>query len=173
MKLLLVGNVNAGKTSLVRRYTHDEFSDSYKATIGVDFGVKGDVTLWDIAGQERFGCMTSTFYRGADGAIVCIDWTNRDSPASAEAWIKDLKSKISVPILLVANKCDQPSCLTLEDVETIRHVIGWRSVSAKTGEGVNEAIEFIIEAAKKNIKEKTERDLIILSKAVEYDESCC
>lgn len=169
MKVLVVGNIGAGKTSLIQRYVGNGFSENYKATVGVDFAVKGNVTLWDIAGQERFGCMTTTYYRGADGAIVVIDWTNRESLESAEKWMQDLNSKISVPILLIANKCDKPSAVNFEDVDTIRGVIGWRTTSAKTGEGIDAAITMLLDAIKTRKKQEKDEAIVKLARKVEDD----
>ena len=110
MKLVIVGNVATGKTSFCNRWANGTFTDIYKATIGVDFVIKGDYQLWDVAGQERFGAVTSAFYRGAHGAFVVLDWNQPDAIEQAQKWINDLQSKHSkdIPILLVANKSDLP-----------------------------------------------------------------
>jgi small GTP-binding protein len=170
LKILIVGNVGAGKTSLIQRYVGNPFQEHYKATIGVDFQVKGNVTLWDIAGQERFGAMTTVYYRGADGAVVVIDWTNPESVNIAERWIADLKSKLDIPILLVANKCDLQHRISLEDVETIRGVIGCFVTSAKTGEGIDNAMKMLL--AKIHRKQGEREEFIQLQKDKE-DAFCC
>lgn len=81
-KVLVVGDVACGKTSLIKRIVHNIFSHNYKATVGVDFAlkvVKWDdrtvvrVQMWDVAGQERFGCMTHTYYKDGLGAFVVCD----------------------------------------------------------------------------------------------------
>ena len=62
-KITFVGEHSAGKTSIIMRYIYDEFNESYKATIGIDFlshvmRIKDHQTIhlqiWDTAGQERF-----------------------------------------------------------------------------------------------------------------------
>lgn len=64
---MVVGDLSCGKTSIIHRYVNDTFSNTYRATIGVDFALKTlkwdsktsiRLQLWDIAGQERFGHMT-------------------------------------------------------------------------------------------------------------------
>ena len=59
-KVLVIGDLGSGKTSLIRRYVHQFFSEHYRATIGVDFALKVinwdpdtiiRLQLWDIAGQ--------------------------------------------------------------------------------------------------------------------------
>ncbi|KFM64996.1 Ras-related protein Rab-32B, partial [Stegodyphus mimosarum] len=71
-KFLVVGDYGVGKTAIIRRYTEGTFTQNYKITIGVDFAIKSlqwdentlvTLQLWDIAGHERFGYMTGTYYR--------------------------------------------------------------------------------------------------------------
>ena len=79
MKIIVVGEMGTGKTSLIRQYVHGAFSEFYKSTIGVDFAHKkidlptGDVVdlqLWDISGQERFASVTHMYYNEAVAAMV-------------------------------------------------------------------------------------------------------
>ena len=58
-KVLVIGDSNVGKTSIIKMYAHGTFTKQYRATVGVDFALKilnvGEETirlqLWDIAGQ--------------------------------------------------------------------------------------------------------------------------
>lgn len=61
-KLLVIGDLGVGKTSIIKRYVHQNFSPHYRATIGVDFALKVlswdaetvvRLQLWDIAGEYR------------------------------------------------------------------------------------------------------------------------
>ncbi|XP_048373676.1 ras-related protein Rab-18-B-like isoform X2 [Sphaerodactylus townsendi] len=78
LKLLFVGDSAVGKSSLLLRFTEDQFEPNLDPTIGVDFKVKqmvvGDLPLqlaiWDTAGQERFRALTPSYYRGAQGVIL-------------------------------------------------------------------------------------------------------
>lgn len=71
-KILVIGELATGKTSFIKRYVHQFFSDHYRATIGVDFALKVvnwdentliRLQLWDIAGQERFVPVANTLFQ--------------------------------------------------------------------------------------------------------------
>ena len=73
LKILIIGESGVGKSSLLLRFTDDQFDPEMAATIGVDFKVKvmnqqGNrvkLAIWDTAGQERFRTLTPSYYRGA------------------------------------------------------------------------------------------------------------
>ncbi|XP_017346974.1 ras-related protein Rab-38 isoform X2 [Ictalurus punctatus] len=120
-KVLVIGDLGVGKTSIIKRYVHQHFSANYRATIGVDFALKVlnldqdtiRLQLWDIAGQERFGNMTRVYYRDALGAFVVFDVARSCTFEAVRKWKEDLDDKVSasggkrVAAVLLANKCDQ------------------------------------------------------------------
>jgi small GTP-binding protein len=83
-KILLLGDFSVGKTSLIRRYVDDSFSDAYHTTIGVKISKKllhiEDITcellLWDIEGATPAKRIPPSYFKGASGAIFVCD-TNR------------------------------------------------------------------------------------------------
>ena len=120
-KIIVIGDIGVGKTSLIKRYVHNIFSYTYKATIGVDFALKSfnydDKTivrlqLWDIAGQERFGNMTRVYYKEAMAAVIVCDITRNGTIETVQKWLYDIKEKIKlsddsdIPIVIAINKCD-------------------------------------------------------------------
>lgn len=175
-KVLVVGEVAGGKTSLVRRYVYNNFSENYQTTIGADFALKiircedGNVIrlqLWDIAGQERFGNMTRVYFKGAVGAIVVHD-VNKKGPTCFDApkrWKKELDEHVGaggkpgdgkgVPTVLLANKSDllgeraMPT-EALDKVASENGFFKWFDTSAKTGHNVDSSITALVEEVMRN-----------------------
>jgi len=120
-KIIVVGDIGTGKTSLIQRYTSGTFDRGYKATIGVDFCLKEiqpnknttvSIQLWDIAGQERFANLTRMYYKEARGAFVVFDVFREKTFEAVLKWKADIDSKVTlpdgrvIPVVLLANKCD-------------------------------------------------------------------
>ena len=71
LKLLVLGDLGVGKSSLVRKYCHSDAGPEYKVSVDVSHsvksvninGVKVNLQLWDIPGHERFGGMTRVYYK--------------------------------------------------------------------------------------------------------------
>lgn len=132
-KVLLVGDMGTGKTSLLKRVIHNIFSPHYKTTIGVDFalkiiemddGSKIKLQFWDIAGQERFSSsMTRVYYKDAVAAFVVFDITRETTTLDgARKWKQDIDAKVMlpnsdtpIPTILLANKID---LFTPDDYDT-------------------------------------------------------
>lgn len=159
LKLLVVGDVGVGKTTLIRRLVHNSFSTAYKATIGIDFmpkmidwnGRRICLQIWDIAGQERFGNMTRVYYKDAVGAFIVYDKTNEKTFEGVAKWKSDIENKIqlpngaALPIVLLANKCDLPQESFFPVEKTPEDFAGVFDTSAKEAIGINEAIQHLVE----------------------------
>ncbi|KAI5094325.1 ras-related protein Rab-32, partial [Silurus meridionalis] len=199
-KVLVIGELGVGKTSLIKRYVHQLFSQHYRATIGVDFALKVlhwdtktlvRLQLWDIAGQERFGNMTRVYYKEAVGAFVVYDVTRNATFEAVMKWKHDLDSKVKlgngspIPSVLLANKCDQKKdgSRSTSDMDTFckeAGFLGWFETSAKDNINVDEAARFLVEHILLNDKgapcEESNGDRIKLDQDVVPAESkpgCC
>ncbi|KAK3703761.1 hypothetical protein QZH41_008440 [Actinostola sp. cb2023] len=115
-KIVLIGDSGVGKSSLLSRFTRNEFDLESKSTIGVEFAtrsiqVDGKVIkaqVWDTAGQERYRAITSAYYRGAVGAVLVYDLTKQKTFQDVERWLMEVREHAdpSIVIMLVGNKCD-------------------------------------------------------------------
>uniref|UniRef100_A0A8D2KXR9 RAB36, member RAS oncogene family n=1 Tax=Varanus komodoensis TaxID=61221 RepID=A0A8D2KXR9_VARKO len=96
-KVVVVGDLCVGKTSLINRFCKDVFNRDYKATIGVDFeierfevaGVPYSLQIWDTAGQEKFKCIASAYYRGAEGKVMTSHSLISPSFAPRLQWLEE------------------------------------------------------------------------------------
>jgi small GTP-binding protein len=115
-KVIVVGDTGVGKSSLVFRMVDDVFFEYHCQTLGVDFkytrltvaDVDVNLQLWDTAGQDQFANMTSQYYRGCHGVVLCYDITNRSSFERIDLWCKRLSDQLGKlpPAVLVGCKLD-------------------------------------------------------------------
>lgn len=154
-KLILTGDFKVGKTSLIRRFTENNFQDTYISTIGVEISKKTinmdqntqvDFVLWDIGGQmSQMAPYRKRFYEGANAAFIVIDRTRKGNLESIQKWYSDIKQSVAanIPIVVVGNKSDLKDSLIISqnEIKATAKELGFHSImtSAKTGENVNEA----------------------------------
>ncbi|GLV40826.1 Rab32 [Carabus blaptoides fortunei] len=164
-KILVIGELGTGKTSIIKRYVHQFFSQHYRATIGVDFALKVlnwdantiiRLQLWDIAGQERFGNMTRVYYKDAVGAFIVFDVTRVATFDAVDKWKQDLDSKVqlpdgsSIPCVLLGNKCDQQkegivnTPGRMDEYCKDKGFSGWFETSAKENVNIEDAAKFLV-----------------------------
>ena len=164
-KVLVIGDVGVGKTSMVNRIVYNTFSEKYKATIGCEFGLKileinGEsvrIQLWDLAGQDRLGGISRLYCRDANGAIVVNDVTRDGNLKQACAWKNSVDENVCmadgtpIPMVLCANKADLLSPESNINKDSIqgfalenKFVAGFLT-SSKTGENTNEALLKLVE----------------------------
>ncbi|KAL8150607.1 hypothetical protein V2J09_020415 [Rumex salicifolius] len=124
-KAILIGDSAVGKSNLLTRFAKDEFRLDSKPTIGVEFAYRniriGDkhikAQIWDTAGQER--AITSSYYRGALGALLVYDITRKSSFNNLVKWLRELREygASDMVIILVGNKSDLSGSREVEEDE--------------------------------------------------------
>ena len=159
-KICLLGDPAVGKTSLIRKYVFNEFSETYIHTIGtevtkkevvVDFRDKSNVNtkydvnfaIWDIIGQKEYRTLISRFYKNASGALLVCDLTRKDTLYNLTEWASALFGAIGkVPIIIVGNKfdlVDQNSFKSDDLFEfSCRYGASFIPTSAKNGQNVEQ-----------------------------------
>eukprot|EP01066_Platyproteum_vivax_P014685 Platyproteum_vivax@DN6568_c0_g1_i2.p1 len=119
-KIVLLGDMAVGKSSIALRFCQGRFQPFHDATIGAAFlqqivrlkdGSQLKLHIWDTGGQERFRAMLPLYYRDSAGAIIVYDCTHTDTFESVKYWSEELKQKgpHDVCLYAVANKCDLPA----------------------------------------------------------------
>lgn len=157
-KLMLLGDIGVGKTSLAKRLVFDRFDGTYKTTIGVDV-LTYDIALspacnnetmrlvlWDTDGDFGQAIFSTMYVAGASGAIVVADATRPASFERMGGLLKMFRERFpGRPALAIINKIDlmTPGVILPETGDL--HGAGRTLSSALTGEGVAEAFRSIAE----------------------------
>jgi small GTP-binding protein len=160
-----VGDDNAGRSTLLKRYDTGLFYPSVITTIGIDFIKKtiqfGENTvrlqIFDPAGQIRFRSVTQAYYRGANVFILAFDLKNSHSLKNVDLWINEIKTlgPGGIPIIFIMTKCDLLD--DMEGAEDIRKAaqqvaldigaVKYLECSAKSGENVDLVFETAVKIA--------------------------
>ena len=168
MKIIVAGNSGCGKSSLLCQYVDKIFSDTFIATIGVDFKIKNlnlksgktaKLQIWDTAGQDRFRTIVASYWRGADGVVFVFDLTDLTSFEAVKHWAQEVDRYGSqrVQKILVGNKCDLTAkrVVTREMGEALATSMGIKYIetSAKTMENVDQAFVMAAETVASNYQD--------------------
>lgn len=157
MKIIVVGDSQVGKSSLLIRYTEGSFYQNQTSTIGLDLKLRTEiiegktcrVQIWDTAGQERFRTITQTFYRATHGVLIVFDLTNEDSFRSVRKWYEEIKrySTENTVITLVGNKNDQEEkrAVSYEDARALADdlKVDYIETSARSNDNVDKVFQEI------------------------------
>ena len=124
-KIVLLGDIAVGKTSIFQRFIEKDMSKDHNPTIGCCYNFinieEKDYTkrieLWDTAGQERFHSLAALYYKNAQAALVVYDVTNKNSLSQAQKWIDELNEKANpnILIILAGNKIDMVDDRTISE----------------------------------------------------------
>lgn len=116
-KIIIIGDSQVGKTSILKRFVNDIFSTSLRSTIGADFGSKIvnlegksiNLNIWDTAGQETYRAITNQYYRQAVGTLIVFDVADKKTFDNIPNWLTDLEKNCDdkrIIKLLIGNKID-------------------------------------------------------------------
>jgi len=158
-KICLRGEFGVGKTSLVRRFVHDLFSDDYITTLGVKVTEKVlppiekngkphqyRFMIWDIAGTEEGRIQHESYWTGASGALIVADLCRPDTFAHAKKIMDHfLAINPGASVVIAGNKADLIQRQEIAAHEkTLKEIAGEISrpvfiTSAKSGLSVEES----------------------------------
>ncbi|XP_072956186.1 ras-related protein Rab5A [Typha angustifolia] len=189
-KLVLLGDVGAGKSSLVLRFVKGQFVEFQESTIGAAFfsqtlAVNDETVkfeIWDTAGQERYHSLAPMYYRGAAAAIIVFDITNASSFTRAKKWVQELQSQgnPSTIMALAGNKADliEARQVSAEEAQTYAQENGlfFMETSAKTAINVNDIFYEIAKRLLQGRPDQNPQGMVLTQRPAERivnSSSCC
>ena len=166
-KVVIVGDAQVGKTSLILKYTKGTFNEEYIMTLGAQLSKFEDVVegneiklvFWDIAGQTNFSQLRQSFYKGSSAAIIVFSHEENElgdrSFNNISKWLQNIVEYCGrIPVVLFGNKIDLIDVNELilnkdhpkSDHNILKlmkelNVLGYLKTSALTGEGVTFAFK--------------------------------
>jgi len=146
-KIVVLGHFGVGKTSLIRRFVTDTFSDNYKVTIGVhitkkvvEIAVENKVSLilWDLEGTDDIVSIRNSYLLGTHGAVFVFDVSRPSTFQHLNDDLKIVTEKMpNVPLMVVGNKLDLVEENELKRAFEEQAISVDFLTSAKTGKAVN------------------------------------
>jgi small GTP-binding protein len=189
LTLFILGNSSVGKTSFIHKYVKNDFKDSYKNTIGMDYcsrnmklptGEEFEIFFYDTAGQEKYKSISFNLIKKADGILLLYDISERSSFDDINQWIENIKNVKgdNFPVIMIGNKCD----LEERDITQIEgelfaneHGFSFEETSCKEGINIEESVQdLVLNILEKKKKENLKENFTFkLSKKKEKKKKCC
>jgi internalin A len=156
VKVLLVGDGESGKTSLIKQLLEQKFDPNESQTHGINinrYTMKNGkreilVNFWDFGGQEIMHSTHQFFLSKRSLYILVID-IRRDHQVP-DYWLEYIESfGGNSPIMVVLNKIDENPGNDIDRRSLkikYKEIVGFHRVSCKTREGINEFIESLCNA---------------------------
>jgi Ras-related protein Rab-6A len=156
-KIVILGDVSVGKSSLITRISTNHFKDGYEPSVGMDFANKSckykdkilKMQIWDTAGQEKYKSLIPTYLRGSNIVMIVFDLSAKSTFNNLIKWVNFVQDIISnAHIAIVGNKSDlldkvQVSNDEIEHFEQSYNLKVYR-VSAKSGDNINKMFYSLI-----------------------------
>lgn len=159
LKIVIIGESDVGKSSLLLKFVDDTFDPDITATIGVDYRMKiievdgtfMKLAFWDTAGQERFHTLRTGYYRDAQGIILVYDVTQRKSFDKLGEWLIETETyatKTNLVKMLIGNKIDKSDCVVTREEGlqfAQKHSMLFIESSVRMKDGIECAFEELVE----------------------------
>ena len=194
LPLMLLGDSQVGKSSLLLRLTGNQFNDSQLTTVGKEsyimqvnlHGYDLKMKIWDTAGQERFKSMSVQVIKTSDAVVLVYSISDRKSFDALDKWLLKISEASDIskkPIIIIGNKSDldeDKRQVSYEEGENFAKSKGYNfyETSAKNGANINEAFNDIFEQLFKTLegeitgKDKTNKG-ITLTFQKKKSKGCC
>ena len=178
-KVVLIGNVSVGKSSIIKRFIYNQFNQEYVCTIGTELSKKSlllsqnkviNLFIWDTCGQEKFRSVTRQYYRDTQAILLVFDLTSEKSFYDLQSWYDealDFVNDVKCMFFLLGNKSDLKGEIKIneKDIKNFmkqnHQIKKYFEVSAFTGHNIDLSFDkigqhliltFGVEEINKNIK---------------------
>jgi small GTP-binding protein len=173
-KIIVIGDQNVGKTSLILRHAENKFKENYLPTLGVSITTnsidlplrkaKVNFSIWDFGGQAYFRRVRLSYYAGCQACIIVFDITNKDSFDNIMKWDEERRRFAGgeIPTILLANKSDLATKRAVPEKDIVEfanaHGFTYFETSALTGSNVPDAFNLLayklVDHEAKKVEEK-------------------
>jgi len=158
MKLISVGDVEVGKSCLIKRYCEGSFVEDYITTIGIDYGVKKvpfndckvNINIFDLSGDDDYKPIRTKYYKDSIGVLMVYDVNIKATFDSLSKWEKEAEKNgldlTKCVVVVLGNKTDLKKREVKTDVaKEWAKGRGYKfyESSAKSGFNVNDAFKFL------------------------------
>lgn len=159
-KVLVVGQGDVGKTSLVKRLVFNTFDAREAQTEGINIvgwkipkaGLPNEhvkLNIWDFGGQEIMHATHQFFLTKRSVYLIVVDARKGETESNLIYWLSIIKSYGGdSPIIVVVNKSEPPHNLDLNETRLAKdyapNLRSFVKVSAKTGEGFDKLNSMIV-----------------------------
>ena len=160
IRILLIGDSNIGKTSLMLKYDDNNTilsPTSTSTTFSFDFKIKHTrinnqklrLQIWDTSGSTRFRYITSSYFKGSDIILLCYSVTDRDSFINIDYWLNEINMYCTNVnhVSLIALQTDDPKRFVskAEGIELAKkYDLPYFEVSSYNNENVNLMFETVV-----------------------------
>ena len=185
-RIITLGESGVGKTSIIKRYVYNNYSDDNISTIGVSFAFKEIILkdntkiklkFVDTAGQERYRSLTKTYFKNTEAVLYVFSLDQEGSLEKIKEWTNLFKlnnGQEGIPSYLIRNKCDldkgkkKESEAIQEEVNKLMiqyNFLDFKIISAKDNKNIDELFQEIGEKCYKNIsgKEREQKNKVLSS----------
>ena len=187
MKLIVLGDTNVGKTSLIQSYIMGYVPNKYCSTVGIDFLYKNltinnhnvDLHIWDTTGQERFMSIVRPYYKGSHAIMLIFDLNNLVSFNHIETWLREIYNNIeesTYMLYLIGNKNDCEIFVSKDVIQTLLDKypnIKYMETCAKSNTNINLAFDTIVTDCITHNMYQIKNNNIILKKDKTTNNNCC
>ena len=181
LSILAMGNSIVGKTALIQRFVTKEFVPAI-STLGAEFHmvnkkvknndeeVEVKIKIWDSPGQERFQSLVLNALKNTQGIFLVFDISSKLSFDDLQCWISlvaEAQDPKTFPFIIIANKIDLElegkRVVTKGEAQAFAYKYGLPlfETSAKSGQGVEEAFQTLIQKVYDRNKEKKNPNFVI------------